>query len=67
MPEDLATDTIRKLEDVVASHPLPEHTMELLRVSLSQARTAKAAGHDEEAITIASQALQTAENASTDQ
>ncbi|MFG2985456.1 hypothetical protein ACGFYQ_30065 [Streptomyces sp. NPDC048258] len=67
MSEDLATDTIRKLEDVVASNALPEHTVELLRVSLSQARTAKAAGHDQEAITIANQALQTAENASGEQ
>ncbi|MFF8266744.1 hypothetical protein ACF059_05065 [Streptomyces sp. NPDC016562] len=64
MSEDLATDTIRKLEDVVASNALPEHTVELLRVSLSQARTAQAAGHDQEAVTIANQALQTAENAS---
>ncbi|MEU9305540.1 hypothetical protein [Streptomyces sp. NPDC048269] len=67
MSEDLATDAIRKLEDVVASNALPEHTVELLRVSLSQAQTAKAAGHDQEAITIANQALQTAENASGDQ
>ncbi|MGR4880308.1 hypothetical protein ACIPUC_12835 [Streptomyces sp. LARHCF249] len=67
MSEDLATDTIRKLADVVASNTLPDHTVELLRVSLSQARTAQAAGHDEEAITIADQALQTAEKASGDQ
>ena len=67
MSEDLATDSIRKLEDVVASNALPEHTVELLRVSLSQARTAQAAGHGQEALTIANQALQTAENASEDQ
>ncbi|MET9463870.1 hypothetical protein ABZY44_03425 [Streptomyces sp. NPDC006544] len=63
MSEDLASDIIRELEGVVASSGLPEHTVELLRVSLSQARTAKAAGHDQEAITIADQALQTARNA----
>ncbi|MFJ4776260.1 hypothetical protein [Streptomyces sp. NPDC088762] len=62
MPEDLVGDTIRKLADVVASNTLPEHVVELLRIALSQAETAKAAGHDEEALTIASQALQTAEN-----
>ncbi|WP_329192535.1 MULTISPECIES: hypothetical protein [unclassified Streptomyces] len=67
MPDDLAADTIRKLEDAVASGSLPEHTVELLRVSLSQARAAKAAGRDQEAITIAAQALQTAEAPSTDQ
>ncbi|WP_314249761.1 hypothetical protein [Streptomyces sp. DSM 40907] len=67
MSQDLATDTIQRLEDVVASSALPEHTVELLRVSPSQVRTAKAAGHDQEAITIANQALQTAENASGDQ
>ncbi|MFI6149676.1 hypothetical protein [Streptomyces sp. NPDC051109] len=66
MPDDLAADTIRKLEDVVASRSLPEHTIELLRVSLDQARAAKTAGHDQEAITIAAQALQTAEAPSTD-
>ncbi|MFF5701401.1 hypothetical protein ACFY7H_02640 [Streptomyces sp. NPDC012794] len=66
MTEDLATDTIRKLEDLVASDSLPEHTVELLQVSLDQARAAKAAGHDQEAITIAAQALQTAEDASGD-
>ncbi|KPI05802.1 MULTISPECIES: hypothetical protein [unclassified Streptomyces] len=66
MPDDLAADTIRKLEDVVASRSLPEHTAELLRVSLSQARAAKTAGHDQEAITIAAQALQIAESPSTD-
>lgn len=67
MPDDLAADTIRKLEETVASRSLPEHTRELLGVSLSQARAAKAAGHDQEAITIAAQALHTAENPSTDQ
>ncbi|MEV6685008.1 hypothetical protein AB0N28_06660 [Streptomyces sp. NPDC051130] len=67
MPDDLAADTIRKLEDAVASGSLPEHTAELLRVSLSQARAAKAAGHDQEAITIAAQALETARNPSADQ
>ncbi|MGW7104443.1 hypothetical protein [Streptomyces sp. NPDC054838] len=66
MPDDLAADTIRKLEDIVGSGSLPEHTTELLRVSLSQARAAKGAGRDEEAITIAAQALETAENPSTD-
>ncbi|MCJ1678523.1 hypothetical protein MTF65_14430 [Streptomyces sp. APSN-46.1] len=67
MPEDLAADTIRALEGIVeASNALPEHTVELLRVSLGQARAAKAAGHDQEAITIAAQALQTAQNASED-
>ncbi|MET9962256.1 hypothetical protein ABZ128_24900 [Streptomyces sp. NPDC006326] len=66
MSEDLANDIIRKLEDVVASKALPDHTVELLRVSLSQAQTAKATGHDQEAITIANQALQTAENATGD-
>ncbi|MFB7463585.1 hypothetical protein ACFCZ1_08765 [Streptomyces sp. NPDC056224] len=66
MPEDLATGIIRQLEETVASTALPEHTLGLLRVSLSQARAAKAAGHDQEAITIANQALQTAENASED-
>lgn len=62
MSEDLATDTIRKLADVVESNTLPEHTVELLRIALSQAEKAKAAGQDEEALTIAGQALQTAEN-----
>ncbi|WP_328923905.1 hypothetical protein OG429_04190 [Streptomyces sp. NBC_00190] len=66
MSEDLATGIIRQLEDTVASTTLPEHTVELLRVSLSQAQAAKAAGHDQEAITIANQALQTAKNASED-
>lgn len=64
MSEDLATSTIRKLEDIVAADRLPEHTLGLLRVSLSQAQAAKAAGHDQEALTIADQAVQTAENAS---
>ncbi|CAM5266107.1 hypothetical protein [Streptomyces avidinii] len=64
MAHDLATDIIRKLEDAVAANALPEHTVELLRVSLEQARTAKAAGHDQEAVTIAGQALQAAESAS---
>ncbi|MEU9109011.1 hypothetical protein AB0D54_32715 [Streptomyces xanthophaeus] len=64
MSDDLAADSIRRLEETVASNSLPEHTVELLRVSLSQAQTAKAAGHDQEALTIANQALQTAENAS---
>ncbi|KJY35884.1 MULTISPECIES: hypothetical protein [Streptomyces] len=62
MPDDPAGDTIRQLADVVASNTLPEHVVELLRVALSQAETAKAAGHDDEALTIAGQALQTAEN-----
>ncbi|MFJ8165489.1 hypothetical protein ACIRBY_31845 [Streptomyces sp. NPDC096136] len=67
MSEDLAADTIRQLSDVVASNALPEHVVELLRVALSQAETAKAAGHAEEALTIASQALQTAENSAGEQ
>ncbi|MFF1556287.1 hypothetical protein [Streptomyces sp. NPDC058279] len=66
MPDDLAADTIRKLADAVASRSLPEHTKGLLQVSLSQARAAKAAGRDQEAITIAAQALETAQNPSTD-
>ncbi|MET9324129.1 hypothetical protein ABZX75_28760 [Streptomyces sp. NPDC003038] len=65
MSDDLATRTIRQLEDIVSSNALPEHTMELLRMSLYDAQEKKAAGHDEEAITIAAQALQTAQNAST--
>ncbi|MGW7029229.1 hypothetical protein ACWGFX_18875 [Streptomyces xanthophaeus] len=64
MSTDLAAESIRKLENAVASSALPEHTVDLLRVSLSQAQAAKEAGHDQEAFTIASQALQTAENAS---
>ncbi|MFB7094608.1 hypothetical protein ACFCXF_15205 [Streptomyces virginiae] len=67
MSEDLSADTIRKLADVVASNTLPEHVVELLRVALSQAETAKAAGHDQEALTIASQALQTAESPTAEQ
>ncbi|MGW7436525.1 hypothetical protein [Streptomyces sp. NPDC054849] len=66
MSEDLATSTIRKLEDILAADRLPEHTLGLLRVSLSQAQAAKAAGHDQEALTIADQAVQTAENATKD-
>lgn len=66
MSEDLANDTIRELEEVVASSTLPDHTVELLRMSLSQARSAKAAGHDQEAVTIAGQALQTARDAGQD-
>ncbi|TDU80559.1 hypothetical protein [Streptomyces sp. KS 21] len=66
MADDLAADTIRRLEDVMASRSLPEHTTELLRVSLGQAKAAKSAGHDQEAITIAAQALQIAETSSTD-
>ncbi|MFF4580155.1 hypothetical protein [Streptomyces sp. NPDC001389] len=61
MSEDLAADTIQQLSDVVASNRLPEHIVELLRVALSQAEAAKAAGHEEEALTIAGQALRTAE------
>lgn len=64
MSDDLTAGTIRKLQDAIESNDLPEHTVQLLRVSLSQAETAKAAGHDQEALTIADQALQTAENAS---
>ncbi|MGW6690828.1 hypothetical protein [Streptomyces sp. NPDC054961] len=67
MSEDLASQTIRNLEGVIASSGLPEHTVDLLRMSLSQARTAKEAGHAQEAITIANQALQTAQNATGEQ
>lgn len=59
--QDLVSDTIRRLEDVAESTGLPEHTRELLHVALHQARAAKAAGQDQEALTIAGQALQTAE------
>ncbi|MGW7312524.1 hypothetical protein [Streptomyces sp. NPDC054854] len=67
MSADPATETIQKLADAVASSGLPQHTIDLLRISLTQAQTAKAAGHDQEALTIANQALQTAEEASGDQ
>ncbi|MEU9143963.1 hypothetical protein [Streptomyces sp. NPDC048349] len=67
MPEDLAGDTIRKLADVVASNTLPKHVVELLRIALSQAETAKAAGQDQEALTIAGQALHMAENPTSEQ
>ncbi|MBT2470631.1 hypothetical protein J7E97_22875 [Streptomyces sp. ISL-66] len=66
MSEDLVSDTIRRLEDAAASTGLPEHTRELLDVALRQAKAAKSAGQDQEALTIAGQALQTAENASGD-
>ncbi|MFD3698391.1 hypothetical protein ACFWUZ_19945 [Streptomyces sp. NPDC058646] len=66
MSEDLVRDSIRRLEEVVASTDLPEHTRELLRVALRQAQTAEAAGQDQEALTIAGQALQTAQDAAAD-